>query len=376
MPTLKKALPKHRKHRASGQAVVTICGRDHYLGKYDSESSRSLYDKLTAQWVAEGRPRVSVPRNPSICVKELILAYCQYAEAYYVKDGEPTNEQTCIRTALKPVRKLYGDCPVTDFTPLALKACREEMIATGWCRRHINKQVCRIRQMFKWGVAEGMVPVVIHQALQALGGLKRGRTRAIDRPRILPVADTVIEATLGELDSTLRAMVQVQRLTGMRPQEVCLLTPEQIDRTGEIWLYRPARHKSEHHDMNRVVPIGPKAQAILLPYLLRGSDEYCFQPARSHRQHYTKDSYRERIQKACRRAFPAPKELDADERKAWEKSHRWAPNQLRHTAGTEIRAKFGLEAAQVVLGHSKASTTEIYAERDLRLAVQVAREVG
>ncbi len=116
---------------------------------------------------------------------------------------------------------------------------------------------------------------------------------------------------LGELDATLRAMVQVQRLTGMRPQEVCLLTPKQIDRTGEIWLYRPAR--------------------------------------------------------------PAPKKLDTDERKAWEKAHRWAPNQLRHAAGTEIRAKYGLEAAQVILGHSKASTTEIYAERDLRLAVQVAR---
>jgi hypothetical protein len=32
MPRLIHAPPKYRKHKASGQAVVTINGRDHYLG--------------------------------------------------------------------------------------------------------------------------------------------------------------------------------------------------------------------------------------------------------------------------------------------------------------------------------------------------------
>ena len=54
----------------------------------------------------------------------------------------------------------------------------------------------------------------------------------------------------------------------------------------------------------------------------------------------------------------------------------WHPNQLRHSLGTEVRQKFGLEAAQVVLGHSKADVTQVYAERDQRLAVEVARQVG
>jgi hypothetical protein len=108
MPTLKNVLPKYRKHRESVQAVVTICGHDHYLGRYGSEGSHALYDKLTAEWIAQGRPRVLVSRQTGICVNELILAYCQHVAAYYVKAGEPTNEQTCIRTALKPVRKLYG----------------------------------------------------------------------------------------------------------------------------------------------------------------------------------------------------------------------------------------------------------------------------
>lgn len=59
-----------------------------------------------------------------------------------------------------------------------------------------------------------------------------------------------------------------------------------------------------------------------------------------------------------------------------EKIEKWSPNQLRHLAATEIRKKFGLEAAQVVCGHQSADVTQIYAERDLELALRVAQEVG
>ncbi len=34
MPRLTQAVPKYRKHRASGQAIVTISGQDHYLGPH------------------------------------------------------------------------------------------------------------------------------------------------------------------------------------------------------------------------------------------------------------------------------------------------------------------------------------------------------
>jgi integrase len=55
---------------------------------------------------------------------------------------------------------------------------------------------------------------------------------------------------------------------------------------------------------------------------------------------------------------------------------RWHPNQLRHTFGTEARKRFGLEAAQVLLGHTKANVTEVYAERDMGLAAKVAEQMG
>jgi site-specific recombinase XerC len=49
---------------------------------------------------------------------------------------------------------------------------------------------------------------------------------------------------------------------------------------------------------------------------------------------------------------------------------------LRHSAATEIRKQFGLEAAQTVLGHSQANVTQVYAERDWQLAAEVMRKIG
>lgn len=54
----------------------------------------------------------------------------------------------------------------------------------------------------------------------------------------------------------------------------------------------------------------------------------------------------------------------------------WTPNQLRHTAGTEVRAEFGLEAAQTILGHATAKMTEHYAEKHLAAVAEVAWVLG
>jgi integrase len=54
----------------------------------------------------------------------------------------------------------------------------------------------------------------------------------------------------------------------------------------------------------------------------------------------------------------------------------WSPLQLRHTAATAIRARFGVEAAKVILGHTKVETTQIYTERDMRAAQRIMGEIG
>jgi hypothetical protein len=64
-------------------------------------------------------------------VNELILAFWQHAGQRYVKNGKPTSEIRSYRTALRPVRRLYGRAPVADFGPLALVACRQKLIEDG-----------------------------------------------------------------------------------------------------------------------------------------------------------------------------------------------------------------------------------------------------
>ena len=60
----------------------------------------------------------------------------------------------------------------------------------------------------------------------------------------------------------------------------------------------------------------------------------------------------------------------------WNKDHRWSPNRLRHSAATAIRRQFGLEAAQVTLGHASADVTQVYAEGDSEKAAEVMRLIG
>ncbi len=55
---------------------------------------------------------------------------------------------------------------------------------------------------------------------------------------------------------------------------------------------------------------------------------------------------------------------------------RWHPHQLRHSAATRLRRELGIEAARVVLGHSSAATTEVYAELDRQKAMRAMAEIG
>ena len=429
MPRLTHSVPKYRKHRASGQAVVTISGVDHYLGPHQSKTSHFEYDRLILEWIAAGRPSLSVSGKPSgeITIAELINAYRKHADAYYRKDGESTGTSELMRPILRMVRSLYGREVVSAFRPLSLEALQAKWLELGHCRKYINQNTARVKAMFRWGVSKDLVPVEVLQRLETVRGLAKGRTEAREAPPVLPVDDSTVDATLPALSPVVRSMVQFQRFTGARPSEVCIIRPMDLDRSGDVWLYRPESHKNKHRGKDRLVFIGPRAQEVLRPYLLRGSDAFCFSPIESERlrrealhavrktplscgnvpgshrkskpqkragARYTKDSYRRAVAVACDAAFPPPAPLtrlagesvahqysrlsDAErsELRCWQSEHRWSPNQLRHTAGTEIRARFGLEAAQVSLGHSRCDTTQIYAERDHSKGVEVARAIG
>jgi integrase len=409
MPRLIHATPKYRKHKASGQAVVTINGREHYLGPYGTKASKLEYDRLIGEWLSSGRSTSFGATEHVVSITEVVVDYVEFVKTYY--GTGPNSELHRVTRILRPVRELYGRTRAIEFGVLQFKAVRQKLIDEGLARSFINASMRRVTRMFKWAATEGRVPPSIPQALGMIPGLRRGKTGARETEPVRPVADALVDATLLHLPDVLADMVRVQRLTGCRPAEVCMMRPCDIDRSGDVWEYTPQRHKTQHHGRQRIIMIGPQAQAVLLRYLARDPQTNCFRPCDSEAKRraaahaarktslscgnrpgsnrksrprrkpgecYNPRAYHQAIRYGCMKAFPVPAEI-ADDLHAvtkWKADHHWFPNQLRHTAGTEIRKRFGLEAAQTVLGHSKADVTQVYAERDYALAARVAKEVG
>jgi integrase len=426
MPRLSNSLPKYRRHRASGQAVVTLNGRDYYLGPHGTKASRREYDRLIGEWLENNRHPIHVTPN-SITIVELAARYLKFAAGYYRAHDPKNRTLPGVKCAIRYLLSRYETTLAVEFGPLALKALRQKMIDDGLARSYINDHIGRIVRMFRWAVGEQLTKPEVYQALTAIQGLRRGRTEARETELVMPVENPVIDATLLHLADVTADMVRVQLLTGCRPAELCIVRPCDLDRSADPWQYRPSHHKNEHRGRERRIFIGPQAQSILLRYLVRDAEAYCFRPCDSEAKRraavhltrqtplsygnkpgsnrrrkpkhtpggsYNVDAYRRAIHRACDKAFPAPGELarkSGETSKAWharltesqraelarwQSDHRWSPNRLRHSAGTEIRRRFGLEAAGVVLGHASANVTQIYAERDYSLAARIAQQVG
>jgi len=419
--------PSYRLHKARNCAVVTIDGKDHYLGPYDSPESWEKYHRIVAEWMAT---RKKVPTSGThlntLTISELILAYRKYVTSYYLKHGWPTSEQDTIRQALRFLRKLYGSTAAAEFGPQALKAVRQAMIehpitrkikvrneATGaveeqvkvlrhgLCRKYINKQIGRIKRMFAWAVEEELLPVSVHQALLCVKSPKKGKRMAREKPRVKPVPRAFVDQVLPHLPDAVRAMVEVQYLGDMRPQDVVLMRAVAIDMGSTVWEYRPHCYKTEHlnddgdPDQERVVFLGPRAQEMLKPFLTLDVTAYLFSPDRSEGQRnyrrrearktplwpshlqiqakkkaqrrrkvlkdrYEVATYRRTIRRACEKAgIPV-----------------WSPNQLRHSRSTEIRKRYGLEASKACAGQREIGVTQHYAEQDHDLARRVMAEIG
>lgn len=411
MPRLKRP-PKMGLHKASGQACVHWQNKRHYLGVYGSREASEAYARFltTINELAEGEEAAPEPPKVGwITVIELTAAYLQFAEGYYRKDGKPTVELSHVKRHIRVLVDYYGTLPVNEFGPRRLKALQEALVRQGLSRVGVNARIGGIKRIFRWGESEEIVPRGTANTLATVRGLSKGRTKAPERPPVLPVDDAIVEATLPHLGGVVADMVRLQRFTGCRPGEVCSIRPMDVDRSGEVWTYIPEHHKTEHHGKARIICIGPRAQEILRKYLLRPADAYCFSPADSEKQRlaelhaarvtpmscgntpgsnrlrhptrspgarYFKDAYCRAITRAINAANAARKKAAKEAGVEPVLLASWSPNRLRHAAATEVRRQFGLEAAQVTLGHSKADVTQVYAERDQDLARTVALKIG
>jgi integrase len=278
-----RRLPSYRLHKPSGLAVVRLDGRDHYLGKHGTAESRGKYRRTIAEWLSRhGTPPTprTGPAGAGPTVGEVIKEFLvRHAATHYRRaDGTPTGELANFRMSLRPLRRLYSGTPARDFSPKALKAVRQSMVDAGLARGTINQRVGRIIHVFKWAVSEEMLPPDVHHGLKAVGGLKKGRTAARETEPVKPVPEALVDAVRPHVARQVWAMIELQRLTGMRPGEVILMRTCDLDTSGRVWVYTPVSHKTAHHGHERRVYLGPRAQAVLRPWFRTDLSAYLFSP--------------------------------------------------------------------------------------------------
>ena len=178
--TKKTKIPQLCAHKATGQSFIRIDGRAIYFGKTGLPETAEKYYQFIAEWMASGCPSPTEPEH--ITVREVCAQFWGHAESYYVKaDGSPTSEIDCYRSAIKPLLELYGLTKAVDFGPKALKLVRQRMIKMDWNRTTINKQIGRIRTIFRWAGENELVPGTVHHALQTVAGLRAGRSAAKEK---------------------------------------------------------------------------------------------------------------------------------------------------------------------------------------------------
>lgn len=184
-----------------------------------------------------------------------MLAVLRWAPTYYRDpDGRPTTEVAKLKRSLAPLHRLFGRTPAAQFDPLCLEPVRADVVARGWCRTLVNRRLDRVKRSFEWAAARQLVDVTVYAALRTVEGLKKGRTDARESRLVAPADPARVAAVLPALNPHVRAMVELLRLTGMRPGEACRLC--WVKWTGGVWVYRPARHKTAHRGKQRVIPLG------------------------------------------------------------------------------------------------------------------------
>lgn len=342
------------------------------------------FGEFHANWQADWRVRNPSSEGP-LTVGHRWELFDAHAQAYYRNaEGRPTGEARSIAGAMRPALELFAKSLAEEFGPKRLKVIQEALVEKGLCVNVVNQYIRKIRHVFRWLASEELISADVWHGLQTVAGLQAGRTRARTTEPVQPVPEADLWKVVATLPAVLQAMVQVQFYAGMRPGEVCDMRPLDVGREGRVWLYRPPRHKSRHRGRARVIALGPKAQGVLRPFLNRPEEVYLFSPRKAQAQRFARCQWRGR--QPC--PTPQTEHRLGDKYEAMTYARaisdacrrqgvtRWSPNQLRHNAATRLRREFGLDVAQVVLGHSWADVTQVYADVDVEKAAAAMEKVG
>ena len=410
-----KAKAPARRYHLSGQSVVTLDGKDFYLGPHDSPESIARYAVLIAIYQQSGfrlpddldfdqdvilraaamigHGIQAMPANQErqpVLVKHVTSLFREHVAEKYAKEPKEKHRHERICDAME---QSFGDVKVDDFGPVRLKEFRQGLLdqEKKLARKYVNRLTNCVVSVFRYGVSVELVDVAVVQRLQTLEPLRYGQTTAPEKPAVVAVNLDHVRATAKHLSPVVKTMIRVQVATGMRPIELFRMRPCDIDRTGEVWIYSPSTHKTERTGKPKLIPLLGDAREAITDYLGRDPKAYLFSPAESM-------AWRRAVGRANRKTplkygnsagtnrKQNPKRLPRHQfdgasyrqaiRRAAQKAGvpHWHPYQLRHLTATVVRAALGnLEDAQALLGHSTALMTAHYAAESIESATKAAK---
>ncbi len=368
-------IPKLQIHKATGQYCVKVHGKTAYLGKHRGEKKPPIeietkYHAAIAPILFPDAPQPKAPLafiGKEVTVVEAVLAFLKDIESRRGIKAAKDHKHS-----LDQVVTLFGRSPAKDFGSLKLEAVRDELVRLGRTRSGINVAINRIRTCFAWLVSREIVPPETLAKQRALVALRRGQTAAPESEPKPTVDPELAEHTAALAHPILAAMIRVQLATGMRPGELCAMTPGQIDQSDpQCWFYRPEKFKTAHLDKNRSIPLGRQAQFILSPLLEnKGPNDAIFSPIDAILQINAEKRLRAVSPSLISRAKADPKIVPqgfyctqsygrAIARLC--EAHgisRWSPSCLRATRAQTIFEAIGLEAAKHLLGHADTEVTK------------------
>lgn len=346
-------------HRPTGQAYVRIAGRIRYLGKYGTNDSRVRHRNLVAAALA-GRELQDAMRPISVgelCERFVLSMQQEHgARSWWAHIARGVAVAACER---------HATLEAVAFGPKALQDIQQSMLDGGrLTRTGVNRRKQHIVSMFKWAVAQELVPPAVWHALQAVRAVRRGKGR--DNPPRLPADPNAVDATVAHLDAngnhSAARCLRFLRATGCRPAEAYDATPADLRLADSLPTYTVREHKCAHRGMTRVVPLNAAAVAVVREALseMPQTQGLLFPNGAGHR--WDNRTLPRMIARACNAMGLEP----------------WTPYQLRHLAATEAVNRTGSEVAvAAMLGHSPDSTVvRRYSVNRLQLAAQAAQAVG
>lgn len=371
-------IPKYRRHSTDRGFVEHERKRHYFPGAYKSPESWSAYKAWIRDLCGGFSPDSSSDEPAPKSIAALVSRWIKWAESYYSASGSAEN----LKHSCKLLVLHFGAMHPGDFGAKRLKELQHVAVKAGKSRDYVNSMTARVKRFFKWAVSEELVPPSVHHALVTVPGIAKGRTTARESVPRQPVSWDHFRAVLPFVNPTIRAMLLLQWHTGARPQSVRLARPEQFTLSVQPWEWRP-RHKMEFAGKELVIFLGPQARKLIDPWLQAvHHGAYLFPPktrkSKRYGKHYGRRSYTQAIVRGIAKANAARAAEDEPlPESEWRKPiPHWTPHQIRHSKGTNVRAKHGLEAAQATLGHDTLQAAQIYAQRQMDVARKIAEEEG